>query len=552
MWIKRKIKLVSYLLSVILLPGCVLFAGCSHILAGKDRYANKVPQEKLQQINILELKEIKDNEGEKITGEVKDEKAHAELKLSLEECRALTLENNFGLKVQLIEPSIEAERVNEQEAKFEALFSVDAEYSKTNSPSASYLDEISGSKRDKIDVEPGVRIPLRSGGTLNFRSTDIREKNNSLFSIYNPTYSSDFTASISQPLLRNAGKRTATYVIQLAEYNRQIVDAQTKQVVINTIAMAERAYWSLYAARRLLDVRRQEYNLAKDLFEESERLVELGSKSEIELLRTQAGVASSFENIIKAENTVRNMERNFKWILNKPGLSIKTDTALIITTEPDPVHYEFDKEKIVTQAIENRMDMLEMELRLAWDESTIEYSRNQLYPFVNLYYAYNINSIGETRRDSYDMLFDNKYIDHTVNLYASIPLGNKAAKSSLRQATYERAKQLASMENKKALIEYEVLRGIDQLEASWQHILASAQTTIHSDRQYKAEKRQYELGMRTSNDVLQAQTDLANAKIMEIYALTRYQIDLIDLAYTTGTLLGASKIDLEPIVPENR
>jgi outer membrane protein len=140
--------------------------------------------------------------------------------------------------------------------------------------------------------------------------------------------------------------------------------------------------------------------------------------------------------------------------------------------------------------------------------------------------------------------------DHLVSLQVSIPLGNRAAKSRLRQAIYERTRRLASRENKKAQIEYDVLKQIGQLDASWQRILASRQTTILRDQQYQAEKREYELGMLTSTDVLQAQTDLADAQRMEILALTEYQIALVDLAYATGTLLGAAKVQWEPFVPE--
>ncbi len=37
---------------------------------------------------------------------------------------------------------------------------------------------------------------------------------------------------------------------------------------------------------------------------------------------------------------------------------------------------------------------------------------------------------------------------------------------------------------------------------------------------------------------------------MEIVAIAEYQIALVDLAYATGTLLGAAKVELETIVPE--
>lgn len=549
MKLKYEVKLVLHLIFVIAAFGIVLSAGCIHPKGNDDYYDYIASPETLRQIEPIELKEAE--EEDKVYTPDREEPEPAELEISLEECRALALENNLDLKVQLINPAIAAESVTEAEAsKYEAVFSVNAIYQEVNTPIAGFLDEISGSKVDTTYVNSGVDIPLKTGGNISFNLADYRIKTDAP-SKYNPRYSPNFTASISQPLLRDAGRRASTYSIRATEYDSQISDARTKNEAISIIAEIDRAYWNLYAERRLLDVRKQEYNLAKDLSEETKRLVELGMKPEIELIWARAREAESLEAIISVENSVRDMERDLKLKLNKPSLGVKTDTELILSTEPDPVHYEFDKEQIVKKAIENRMDMLLLELGLAKDESTVEYRRNQLYPDVNLQYDYGINSLGATRHDSYNMLYDNEYNDHTVTLSVSMPLGNKAAKSRLRMAGYEKAKQLINIDKKKAQIEYEVLGGIDQLEASWQSILASRQTTMYRDKQYRAEKRQYELGMQTLRDVLLAQKALAEAHRNEIVALTDYQIDLIDLAYYTGTLLGAAKVELEPIIPEN-
>jgi hypothetical protein len=41
----------------------------------------------------------------------------------------------------------------------------------------------------------------------------------------------------------------------------------------------------------------------------------------------------------------------------------------------------------------------------------------------------------------------------------------------------------------------------------------------------------------------------AEAQSAEILALTEYQIAQVDLAFATGTLLGAAKVRWDPIVP---
>ncbi len=534
-------------LSVFLLFGVLFLSGCIH-LGGKGRFPDvEVPPESVQQIEPLVLEKAKGKEISRIDTETPAQPP-TELELSLAECRALTLENNLDLKVQLINPTISAESVNQEEAKFEATFGADITYSKTNQPQA-YTVDVQGNKRDVLDSKFGVTLPLRTGGEINVDLEDYKVKTEEGRSFFNPSYGNSFSASISQPLLRNAGRRVNEYSIRVAELNKQITDTQTKLEAIRIIAAVDKAYWRLYAHRRLLDVRRQQYELAKALFEETESYVEVGAKPRIELMRTRASVAEKLEAIINAENDVRDTERDLKRMLNKPGLGMNTETILTLTNEPDPVRYDIQREKMVENAIENRMEMLQLELQLAQDASKIEYRRNQKLPLAALKYTYNMSGLGPDRGDSYDSLLNDGYEDHTVNLKVSIPLGNKAAKSQLRQALYERSQRLADKESQKAQITYEVLQQIDKLEATWQRIMATRQTTILNDELYLAEKRQFELGMVTSTDVLDAQTTLAEAQRLEISAISDYQISLIDLAVATGTLLGAAKVELEPVVP---
>ena len=111
----------------------------------------------------------------------------AELELSLEQCQALTRENSLDLKVQLISPAAAA-RVSGQEAQFEAAFTSYADYVKVDTPTASLLDEISGSQTDYFGVGLGVQVSLRTGGTVNFDLADNRIKTGSIYSVFDPSY----------------------------------------------------------------------------------------------------------------------------------------------------------------------------------------------------------------------------------------------------------------------------------------------------------------------------------------------------------------------------
>ncbi len=522
--------------------------GCTYVDKVKELNSTPaimvIPAEKVQQIDMIELKKAANEEPAK--PEIV-EPAKAEYTLSLEECRALTLQNNLDLKAELISPTLEKENVKQAEAsKFEAIFTGSTGYYKGSSPPDSLLV---GSTSEYVNIKLGVDIPLITGGTVSFDLADNLNKTNSTWSTINPSYTSGLSASISQPLFKNAGRRAFTYSIRVAQYNSSMTDLRTKLAAMRIIANADRAYWNFYAARKMLEVRKQQYDLAKATLEETERFVEVGVKPKIEIIRTKKTLADTLTAIIDAENNVKETERDLKRMLNKKGLGMETKTVLIPSSLPDPVRYELDRDRMVENALLNRMDLLELELQLEMDSMTIEYNRNQTLPDLSFEYKYNIDGLGADRGNSYDMLSDNDYHDHQVGISMNIPIGNKRAKSELRKSIYQRAKNLSSKESKEAEIKNDVLNNIDRLEAKWQSILASRQNTILSDEQYKAEKRQYELGLVNSREVLDAQTNLAAAQSAEITALTDYQAALIDLAYATGTLLGAAKVEWEPVVP---
>lgn len=524
-------------------------AGCGQLPGDEDFYELKVLPQKLRQIEPLDLKPAEVRRQNQLDPNRPDpnQPPPAELALTLEQCRALALENNLDLKVQLINPAIAAQRLSQEEAAFEASLFSNMSYSKSDTPTSTTL---TGSRVDSSAMDLGVQMPLRTGGTLTFDLADYRVKTNNVFSTLDPAYTSDLSLSLSQPLLRGAGKRANTHAIRLADYDRQITDARTKLEVIKVIAAVDRVYWRLYAARRELDVRKADHDLARTQLDQARRFVNSGERAQVEIVRAEAGVAQTLEAIIIAENNLRDRQREIKRTINKSGLDMQTLTTLIPATDPDPVRYDLQQQRLIKTAMHHRMEMLELELQIAQDISTMDYLHNQALPLVTMDYTYNINGLGATRPHSYELLYDKNFEDHRFGLQLLVPLGNEAAKSRLRQAFYQRRQRLASRASRKALIEFEVLNAIDQLEANWQRILAARQRTILDGRLYQAEKRQFEQGLRTSTDVRQAQATFADAQSAEIAALTEYQIALVDVAYATGTLLGAAKVQWTPIIPQ--
>lgn len=526
--------------------------GCSRnpLFADDSDYAPPLALERLRRIEAAPIEEYRVDTAPPTVEDAKAARAHFEglerVELSIAECRASALEHNLDLQVALMNPAFAAERLAEEEGRFESVFTLNTLWSETDSPTSSSLD----SAQQKFQrVEPGVRVPLRTGGTATVTLPVTRNETNNQFSTLNPAYTSDLQFSISQPLLRNAGRRASTYAITIASYDRQISEVQTKAEVIRQLAAVDRAYWRLYGARAALDVRLRSLELAQAQLGSAERRFEAGDVAEIEILRAQAGVAEQLDSIIRAQNLLVTRQRELKRIINEPGLDIGTETQVIASTPPDPVRYEFDAEALSQAAIDGRMEMLELELRLAADLVTADWSRNQALPLLALDYTYRINGLGGGLSSSIDLMQENRFADWSVGLRGEVPMGNEQREAAVRRSLLQRLQRLASRDAREQSIRREVLDAIDEIESAWQRIFAARQSVVLNTRTLQAEQRQFDVGETTSTDVLDANSRLSDAQLQEINAVVEYQIAQIDLAFATGTLLGAARVEFEPADP---
>jgi len=452
-----------------------------------------------------------------------------EIKFTLDEVRAAALANNLDLKVEMIDPAIARENLDIERARYESTFFGSARYGKS--------DRTVGGEVSSQRYEAGVTTPLQTGGEIT-ASMPVAESGGV----------SEAAASVSvvQSLLRGAGTRVNLYAIQLAAYAKDRVDASTKLRAIYILSDADIAYWSLYTARKQLDVSREQYKLAQDQLENARHKVEAGSAAKIEIIRAESGLASRLDTMISSETAVRNRERDLKRIMNRTDLPLNEQIDMIPMTDPEPKGMELDSEALVAAAMKNRMEMAVLESQLASNDIGVAVAKNNLLPTLDADYTFEAGGAGSTKSRAVRNVFDDPLADHSVGVSATIPLGNRAAEARLRQAHLAKVQTRLSRDVLEKDIRQEVYTAVDGLEQNWRRILAAEQGVGRAFRSYKVEQSQFQLGQRTSTEVLDAASSLAEAQVRKIDAYADYEIAQVVLARATGTLLGYGQIRLEP------
>ncbi|MHC4245973.1 MAG: TolC family protein [Planctomycetota bacterium] len=526
--------------------GLLLTVGCDGILKPKTPYWRPAPE----QVGVISPVDLTTRSTAPLEGP--DEAMEAALAnrlpittpeesrtIGIAEVRRAVIEGNLDLGTELISPEIARANLGAEEAKFEStLF---AGYTRNDQGVITNLEQ--GEPTSSDEFLAGIRLPLASGGTITVDTLATQSDLGSGFPGGQVApWESNLRFSISQPLLRGAGA-VNTASIRIAKWNRDLADARLKLATIRILADADKAYWRLYEAWRELEVRKSQYERATSQLERAQRRLDAGDAPEIDVIRARSGVGSTLESIIRADASLRQRQRALKRLMNLADLPIGSETAIIPETQPNPIRIELDGGALAAEAITNRMEMLELEIQLAIDATTVDIRRNEALPVFAFDYRYSIQGDDQTFDAAYGALGDSD--SHRIGVNGEIPIGNAQRENRLSAAILQRVQRLATRAARGQAIESEVFDALDRLRQAWQSILAARLETVLAARTAVGEERQFEVGIRTSTDVLEAQSRLADAQSREVQSLAAYQIALVDIAFATGTLLGQSKVEFQ-------
>ncbi len=491
---------------------------------------------------------------------VKSNKEQA-LSFAISDIRARALKNNLSIEVAKVDPLIAAAGLRQEQAKFDNIIFAYARQTNRDLPriaddnvAFSSLEPGLNNREVKLntleqttritDIAAGVRVPLRTGGTVVLSSPLENKRINGAMD--SNQYRSALRFSVSQPLLRNAGKQVNEASIRIAELDTQSVNLRTKLQAIRIIAATDKAYWGVYEAWAQLDVRKQQYELALQNLTMVRKRVEEGLTAAIEMNRAEIGVADRMEALIVAETNLKLAQRQLRFFMNEMEAEQSAENMISPATEPQLMRYEFNREKLLQDAMTGRLELLELELRLAADAVNIAFMENQTLPLFSLDYQYGaLSNTAGNFGNSYDNMLNGRFNDWSVGLTFEMPFTNEANLARLENAVQQRNKRLATKKLQTLSVRKEILDALDQIDNHWQRILAARQQVVIAGLNYDAELKQFNEGLRTMTEVLETLTRLGEAQIKEVRAVTDYQIAMVDLAYATGTLIGYSGVDFK-------
>jgi outer membrane protein TolC len=462
--------------------------------------------------------------------------------LTLQDCVQRALQNGFDIEIQRYTPAIAKDSVDIARGSFIPTLSLTGSQSHANTGP---IDSAPGTKSDARLTDLGITELLQTGTAVSLSTSLDRSENNpaslaSLTSFYNPAYTSDFTVSVTQPLLSGAGTAVTTATLNRARIGQQRADYDFKAQVLNIVQQTEGAYYNLVYAREQLDVYKVSLDLANRLLEEAQEKKIVGTATAIDVLQAQVGVASARSNVLSAEQSVKDSTDALLALIGRFELDAPLGTTKLEDFSGQLPVIESSYEL----AIRNQPDYISAKMQLDQFKLDLVVAKNALKPTFNLNGALGFNGAKGSGYDAFSSAVGRDNNTWQVGFTLSYPWGQVSNKARYHQSLATLNQQTLTVHQLEQSILVQVRSAVRAVETNNEKVKIAAIGTEFSTKEYDLESARFAAGLATSRDVLQAQSDLQNARVTELQARVTLQNSISALHRLEGSSLERYRITL--------
>ena len=440
----------------------------------------------------------------------------------------------------------------------------------SNPQTSNFVTGTTSLVREISNSQVGVRQGFPTGATAALVWSNSRTDTNSLRTNFNPSLISALTLRLTQPLLQGFGIAVNTRNIRVAKNNHDISNLQFKLQVEEVVTRVAGLYWGLVSLRAQVASQEQNLELAKKLYNDNKRRVEIGTLAPIEIIRAEAEVAAREADLTAAQTEVQLQESLLKDAISVNGIG--SPTLLYARIEPtDEIVVDEDEvleplPVLMEVALAARSDHEQNRIRLNNTELGLIGVKNGMLPSATVTLDLTNNALAGSVNDNFlaspgqdagispfflgglgtagGQLFRRNFPDYQVRLQVNIPLKNRQARADYTAALLEKRQQQIRMVQSENAIRTEVQSALIRVQQVRARYAAALKAQELQEQTLDAEQKKYNLGASTIFQVVQAQRDLANARTNVIATQNEYANARINLDRSTGHTLTTHNISI--------
>ena len=489
----------------------------------------------------------------------------AVVRLTLDDAVKFALDGNLDIAVQRLNPEINDIAVASVATVYHpVLTSTVGPASSTTLPINVTSLNATGSApvTNQVTYNAGVSqsIPF-AGASFSAALNNFRRTSTNNTSTYNPLFQSNWSASYTQPLMRNLRIDATRQQLAVTKLNRDISDIQLRATITNTISNVRNAYWDYVFAVQAVEVAQQSLDLASKLVQDNQTRVEVGTMAPIDVVSAQSEAATRKQALVQAQSTRRNTEIALKRLIvsgtQDPNWNATLDPVDRPDFRPEPV----DLEAAVRRALNERTDVAIAKKTQEENTVTLKLLGDQLKPQADLAVTYQTQGLGGTHLvrdtsvigstvtttvpggvgDAFSTLFQNLYPVWSAQVTFSYPIGLSTQKANVARARVQVNQIAAQLKQIELQVATDVTNAVISVQNNAEAVQAAAAARELALKKLEAAQSKFEVGMSTNYEVVQAQRDLSDAQNTELRNVLNYrksQVELERLQQTTLSGLG--------------
>lgn len=338
--------------------------------------------------------------------------------------------------------------------------------------------------------------------------------------------------NLQQPIYAGGKIVTAN---KMAAIGEEAAREQLRAARMDVIAEAEKSYWTYVAVLAKVDMMVSYLALMDSVYTTTQYAVETGMAARPALLR----VETRRSEIVYRLNQARSGADLCRMALCRAiGVA---DTVQIVPTEPVGDMFDLPKAGI---DVADRPEVRLLEKNVAIKRHEVTMARADFLPTVGVQLGW--NAYGDIKTKSWVDDGTGNYMPYTTNTNANgfmgilsvqVPLfhwGEGVKKVKRAKIDVENAS--LSLERNKRLMELEANQYYSKLLTGINLIRFADDAMREADENLRIMKEQYEVGLNTLTDLLEAQSQWHSSYSNVIEARTQFRIDYIDYLRSVGQL----------------
>lgn len=314
------------------------------------------------------------------------------------------------------------------------------------------------------------------------------------------------------------------------------------------ILRTSEAYFIVLAARDTLEAAQAAHDAIGRQLEQSEKRFEVGLIAITDVQEAKAAYDSATAALIQAKRALATAGERLRELTGDTFDELSKPGADMPLKGPDPANAD----DWVRLAMDQNAQLIASRLAVDVSRHTVSSERGGHYPSLDLVLTHNDSEESATITGTQAGDVDNQFQGTTVSLQVTVPIFSSGATSSrVRQAEFrhiaarERLDRTARETERETRDAYLGVNSEVARVQSLRQAVESAQTAL------QATEAGYEVGTRTSVDVLEARRRLFESQTT--YARSRYDylLNVLRLQLAAGTLDGKGLADINALLTES-